>query len=86
MERWKRLPDSELEVMLIIWDGKEKCAAGAKCAQSSGRKRICSMRKDWASQSLHTTCVAGRISGKRNLFLSGKDVPEFGKQAVCRFD
>ena len=23
MERWKRLPDSELEVMLIIWDGKE---------------------------------------------------------------
>ena len=24
MERWKRLPDSELEVMLIIWDGKEK--------------------------------------------------------------
>ena len=99
MERWKRLPDSELEVMLIIWDGKEKVstsdimqhlkeksAAGAKCAQSSGRKRICSMRKDWASQSLHTTCVAGRISGKRNLFLSGKDVPEFGKQAVCRFD
>ena len=30
MERWKRLPDSELEVMLIIWDGKEKVSTSDK--------------------------------------------------------
>lgn len=101
MPEWKRLPDSELEIMLIIWEARGQISTSDIMQRLKKKKSLQLVqnslnrlegkgfvRCEKIGRLNHYTALvpAGGLPRPGDQQLSQQALPEFRQQAVCRTD